>query len=219
MLGGFGGERGYRPGCSALDAAKACRERCRGDDWLIDLDLSFVFDSFDHELAEIHLHYAFDGWMARVLPDVSFERYADVVAVHCKSRRRAWCVLEQIKTRLADWRLELNEDTAQVFHCKDSSGMGAHEHERFESLFTSFTLAVSDDEARELRDTIRWWRLPSASPWPSVSVPRTRRATRSGGAGGACWDAHVGCCESSRPRRPGPLAKVVGAGSDRGAPR
>jgi retron-type reverse transcriptase len=28
-------------------------------------------------LANLFLHYAFDCWMARVYPDIRFERYAD----------------------------------------------------------------------------------------------------------------------------------------------
>ena len=41
---------GYRPGRSALDAVRVCRERCWRNDWLIDLDLQSFFDSIDHEL-------------------------------------------------------------------------------------------------------------------------------------------------------------------------
>ncbi|GAB3832111.1 hypothetical protein GCM10027610_081270 [Dactylosporangium cerinum] len=41
---------GYRPGRSALDAVAACRERCWGTDWVIDLDIQGFFDNLDHEL-------------------------------------------------------------------------------------------------------------------------------------------------------------------------
>jgi RNA-directed DNA polymerase len=41
---------GYRPGRSALDAVRTCRERCWRSDWVIDLDLKSFFDSLDHEL-------------------------------------------------------------------------------------------------------------------------------------------------------------------------
>jgi RNA-directed DNA polymerase len=41
---------GYRPGRSALDAVRVCRERCWKYDWLIDLDYQSFFDSLDHEL-------------------------------------------------------------------------------------------------------------------------------------------------------------------------
>ena len=41
---------GYRPGRSALDAVKKCRERCWKKDWVIDLDVAKFFDSVDHDL-------------------------------------------------------------------------------------------------------------------------------------------------------------------------
>jgi group II intron reverse transcriptase/maturase len=41
---------GYRPHRSALDAVAACRERCWGTDWVIDLDIKGFFDNLDHEL-------------------------------------------------------------------------------------------------------------------------------------------------------------------------
>jgi len=41
---------GYRPGRSALDAVAACRRRCWGYDWVIDLDIQKFFDSVPWEL-------------------------------------------------------------------------------------------------------------------------------------------------------------------------
>jgi hypothetical protein len=40
-------------------------------------------------LANLFLHYAFDGWMPRYYPGIPFERYADDIIVHCKSERQA----------------------------------------------------------------------------------------------------------------------------------
>ena len=39
-------------------------------------------------LANLFLHYAFDAWIAREFPTVSFERYADDAVVHCADRGR-----------------------------------------------------------------------------------------------------------------------------------
>ena len=36
-------------------------------------------------LANLFLHYAFDAWMAREFPAISFERYCDDAVVHCTS--------------------------------------------------------------------------------------------------------------------------------------
>ena len=41
---------GYRPGRSALDAVRVCRERCWRKDWVIDLDIRAFFDSIRWDL-------------------------------------------------------------------------------------------------------------------------------------------------------------------------
>ncbi|MEV3965236.1 group II intron reverse transcriptase/maturase [Nocardia sp. NPDC050193] len=41
---------GYRPKRSALDAVRACQQRCWKTDWAIDLDIQKFFDSVDHDL-------------------------------------------------------------------------------------------------------------------------------------------------------------------------
>jgi RNA-directed DNA polymerase len=41
---------GYRPGRSAHDALRVCRQRCWKYDWVLDLDLKSFFDSLDHSL-------------------------------------------------------------------------------------------------------------------------------------------------------------------------
>ena len=41
---------GYRPGRSAHDALRTCRQRCWRYDWALDLDLKSFFDSLSHPL-------------------------------------------------------------------------------------------------------------------------------------------------------------------------
>ena len=126
-------------------------------------------------LANLYLHYAFDAWMAREFPVVQFERYADDVVVHCKSERQARVVLGEIETRMGDCHLALNEEKTRIVYCKDSNRKGSHEHERFDflgytfrprkaknhrgELFTSFLPAISDGAAKQIRRTIRKWRI------------------------------------------------------------
>jgi RNA-directed DNA polymerase len=137
-------------------------------------------------LANVYLHHAFDAWMAREFPAIPFERYADDVVVHCKSERQARFVLGEIKARLADCHLQLNDDKTRVVYCKDSNRKGSHEHERFDflgytfrprrarngrgELFTSFTPAVSDEAAKAIRRTIRRWRLHLWSGTPLTAI-------------------------------------------------
>lgn len=126
-------------------------------------------------LANLYLHYAFDSWMAREYPDIPFERYADDVVVHCHSERQARFVLGEIEKRVASCCLELNTDKTHIVYCKDSNRSGSHEHERFDflgytfrprraknrrgQLFCSFLPAVSDEAAKQIRRTIREWRV------------------------------------------------------------
>jgi RNA-directed DNA polymerase len=41
---------GYRPGKSAIDAVKVCRERCWKYNWVLDLDIKGFFDNIPHDL-------------------------------------------------------------------------------------------------------------------------------------------------------------------------
>jgi group II intron reverse transcriptase/maturase len=55
---------GYRPGRSALDAVGACRERCWGSDWVIDLDIQGFFDNLDHDLVlKAVAHHTDQRWI------------------------------------------------------------------------------------------------------------------------------------------------------------
>jgi RNA-directed DNA polymerase len=216
---------GYRPGRSAHDALRTCRQRCWKHDWALDLDLKSFFDTLEHSLvlkavahhtdlrwillyverwlkaplqqedgtlkprdrgspqgsaispvlANIYLHYALDLWLVREFPAVPFERYADDVILHCKSKAQAQLVLDAIIERLAQVGLELNLDKTRIVYCKDSNRKGSHEHEQFTflgytfrprrawnragELFVSFCPAVADDAAKAIRCTIRRWRL------------------------------------------------------------
>src|SRR5581483_10480379 len=61
-------------------------------------------------LANLFMHYAFDLWMRRTFPDIRFERYADDVIIHAKSRVQAEHVLEAVRRRLKECRLELHPE-------------------------------------------------------------------------------------------------------------
>ncbi len=65
-------------------------------------------------LANIFLHYALDRWLTREFPEVPFERYADDVILHCKSKAQARVVLHAIIKRLAQVGLELNLDKTRI---------------------------------------------------------------------------------------------------------
>jgi len=126
-------------------------------------------------LANLYLHYAFDSWMAREFPAVPFERYADYIVAQTKSERQARFVLGEIKARMADCHLELNQEKTRLVYCRDPNRTSSHEHEHFDflgytfrprparngrgELCTSFGPAVSDPAAKAIRRTIRRWRI------------------------------------------------------------
>jgi RNA-directed DNA polymerase len=126
-------------------------------------------------LANIFLHYALDRWLGREFPAVPFERYADDVILHFKSKAQAQVVLDAIVERLAQVGLELNLDKTRIVYCKDSNRTGSHEHEQFTfvgytfrprrarnrsgALFVSFAPAVSDVAAKAIGRRIKRWRL------------------------------------------------------------
>ena len=126
-------------------------------------------------LANMFLHYAFDAWMAREFPGVRFERYCDDIIVHAASERQARTLLAAIARRLAECRLELNEQKTRIVYCKDDDRPGSYEHESFTFLgyefrprlarskagrkFVGFLPAVGGDERKRIGREIRRWRL------------------------------------------------------------
>lgn len=121
------------------------------------------------------MHYAFDKWMQRSFPNTEFERYVDDVVVHCTSESQAQFVKDAISERLIAVGLELHPTKTKIVYCKDSNRKRSHEHERFDFLgytfrqrlamskagdyFVSFSPAISDGAAKEIRQTIKRWRL------------------------------------------------------------
>jgi RNA-directed DNA polymerase len=70
-------------------------------------------------VANIFLHLAFDDWMRRVHPAVPFERYADDIVAHCGTETQAQQVLESIRRRLVQCRLDVHPAKTHIVYCKD----------------------------------------------------------------------------------------------------
>jgi RNA-directed DNA polymerase len=127
-------------------------------------------------LANLFMHYAFDAWMARELPDVPFERFVDDVIVHCVSEQQARRVKDAISSRLAECGgLRLHPDKTRIVYCKTSARHGRHEQVSFDflgytfkprpakrkdgTMFTTFTPAISGKSAKAVRQEIRRMRF------------------------------------------------------------
>jgi len=72
-------------------------------------------------LSNLFLHYAFDFWMQREMPDVPFERYADDIICHCRSEREARALWQRLDSRLRDCGLELHPQKTKIVYCKDTN--------------------------------------------------------------------------------------------------
>jgi RNA-directed DNA polymerase len=127
-------------------------------------------------LANLFMHYAFDTWLEREFPAVSFERYADDAVVHCATERQArqvWAALEQ---RLASVGLRLHPDKTKIVYCKDGKRRGEYECTSFtflgytfrartaqtgdkRSMFTSFLPAISPVALKAKSEQVRGWRV------------------------------------------------------------
>lgn len=128
-------------------------------------------------LANLFMHYAFDLWMQRTFPSVTFERYADDAIVHCVSEAEARHVLKAIRTRLGQCGLELHQEKTRIVYCKDDDRPGNYEHigfdflgftfrprgakNRWGKMFVSFLPAISSKAAKAIRQKIRRWRMAS----------------------------------------------------------
>ena len=126
-------------------------------------------------LANLYLHYTYDGWMTRQYPRLPFCRYADDALIHCRSLKQAQYVKAELAQRLKECGLELHPDKTHIVYCKDLHRQQQYEHiqfnflgytfrprrshDRYGRLFTNFTPAIAPAAAQALRQEVRGWRL------------------------------------------------------------
>jgi RNA-directed DNA polymerase len=127
---------------------------------------------FSPVLANLFLHYTFDVWMKRTFPGVPWCRYADDGLIHCKTESEALTIKTALKERLAECSLEMHPDKTHVVYCKDGSRKEKHPNTKFDflgfsfrprvvknrkrnSLFKSFTPAVSSSALKSMREATR----------------------------------------------------------------
>ena len=70
-------------------------------------------------LSNLFLHYVLDQWLATHHPHIAFVRYADDIIVHCNSEQEAKQLLEAIRERLQQCKLQLNETKTKLVYCQD----------------------------------------------------------------------------------------------------
>jgi RNA-directed DNA polymerase len=130
-------------------------------------------------LANLYLHYAFDMWLVREFPAVTFERYCDDAVIHCASQEQARQVRDALAARLAQVGLELHPDKTRIVYCQDADRRGDHEVTSFTFLgytfrprlaksrwgkhFVNFLPAVSKDAIKAMGREIRSWHIARRS--------------------------------------------------------
>jgi len=126
-------------------------------------------------LANLFMHYAFDAWMVREHPGVTFARYVDDVVVHAATLGQAERLRSAIAVRMAEVGLALHPVKTKIVYCKDNNRRGSHEHESFTFLgftfrtraardrhgviFASFLPGVSREALKAMGQRVRRWRI------------------------------------------------------------
>lgn len=128
-------------------------------------------------LANLYLHYVFDIWMTKHHPEVKFERFADDIICHCRTKYGAMELLSKLKQRFAACYLEIHPQKSQVVYCKSYRYRGEYENISFDFLgytfkpraavresgsrkvFQGFTPAVSRRAMKSITSEIRSWRV------------------------------------------------------------
>ena len=131
-------------------------------------------------LANLFLHYAFDMWMARNHPRIPFERYADDVICHCRTRREAEALQASLEARFVSCGLALHPTKTRIVYCKDTNRRDSYPDVTFDFLgYTfqprlaawhggkqfgvSFLPAAAGKALKEVRRVIRRWGLQRRS--------------------------------------------------------
>lgn len=126
-------------------------------------------------LSNLFLHYAFDVWMKRMFPEIPWCRYADDGLAHCKTEQQALMIKSALVQRLAECGLEMHPDKSKIVYCRDGSRKGKYPNMEFDflgytfrpravknrkrnSIFVSFSPAVSSKALTAMRQTTRRWR-------------------------------------------------------------
>lgn len=123
-------------------------------------------------LANLFLHYVFDVWMTKHHQSKLWSRYADDAVCHCKTEKEAQELLDELKQRFIECKLELHPDKTKIVYCKDGARDGDYPNTKFKFLgyefrrrkvknsytngiFVNFTPAVCPEAKKDMRAKIR----------------------------------------------------------------
>lgn len=130
-------------------------------------------------LSNIFLHLVFDKWMLENYPHVHFERFADDIVIHFRSRRQLEMIRKLLENRFRTCKLQLSKEKTKVVYCKDSSRNETWEgpigfdflgytfrprlvRTKKDEFFVSFSPAISGKASKVIRTSVkRGWSLKS----------------------------------------------------------
>ena len=123
-------------------------------------------------MANLFMHYAFDVWMTKTLPDTPWCRYADDGLVHCRTEQEAQAIKLALEARFLQCGLEMHPTKTKIVYCKDGQRKGQYPNTQFDflgytfrprlvknrkrnSMFVNFTPAVSNSALKSMRQATR----------------------------------------------------------------
>jgi RNA-directed DNA polymerase len=124
--------------------------------------------------SNIYLHHAFDKWMDESHPKNPFERYADDIVIHCRSKEEAEQLLTQMETRMQMFELALHGEKTKIVYCKDDQRTGKHDVESFTFLSYSFQPRRKRDKSDGNKTSIIF--APAISSKAKTSIREAIRA-------------------------------------------
>jgi len=122
-------------------------------------------------LANIYLHLAFDEWIEKVVGNSTFERYADDIVIHCKTKEEAESLHSQLIARMALFSLTLHPEKTKIVYCKNYKRHEKHDKESFTFLSYSFQPRTIKNK---FKNTKRLLIFPPMLATPTVTKPPTR---------------------------------------------
>ena len=145
-------------------------------------------------LSNLFMHYAFDKWMAREFPQLSWCRYADDGLVHCDTAAQAKQVKASLTVRLTECGLEIHPEKTRIVNCVPTRKREGDHHRTFTFLgytfqplpaknrktgkiFQSFLPAISQKARKSIQEKVKAeWRLRSKL---HLSIAEVASATNS----------------------------------------
>lgn len=140
-------------------------------------------------LANLFMHYVFDKWLLKYYANVPWCRYADDGILHCNSKAEATEMRKVLRKRFSECGLEMHPEKTRIIYCKDGSRKGEYEHTEFDflgytfrrrlvkntrrnSLFVSFTPAVSKSALKAMRREIRASGIRNRTDWSIEQIAK-----------------------------------------------